>query len=76
MPAWQAKGERQSVKYLLVLVWAVGVQPTAAQESRLSLQLLTSEAIRNNPEIVAAQKSYFDQFDADPQRYVAVKGGA
>src|SRR3974390_2788259 len=41
-----------------ILVLASLVVPRSAQESRLSLRALISEAIRNNPEIVAAQKSY------------------
>ena len=41
----------------LVFAAALPVLPAAAQEARLSLRELTSEAIRNNPEIVAAQKS-------------------
>jgi outer membrane protein TolC len=48
----------QAVKHFWILALAFGVLPVAAQESRLSLRELTSEAMKNNPEIVAAQKSY------------------
>jgi len=41
-----------------ILVLASLVVPLSAQESRLSLRALISEAIRSNSEIVAAQKSY------------------
>lgn len=40
------------------IVLAVAVLRASAQEPRVSLPELTSEAVRNNPEIVAAQKSY------------------
>ncbi len=46
------------MKYFGLLVLLFGSAATWAQESRISLRELTSEAIRNNPEIVAAQKSY------------------
>lgn len=46
------------VKHFWILLLAIDVRPSTAQESRLSLRELTSEAIRNNPEIVAAQKAY------------------
>jgi cobalt-zinc-cadmium efflux system outer membrane protein len=46
------------VKYSQILVFAFAVLPAAAQETRLSWRELASEAIRNNPEIVAAQKGY------------------
>lgn len=35
------------------IVFAVVIVPVAAVEPRLSLRELTSEAVRNNPEIVA-----------------------
>jgi outer membrane protein TolC len=46
------------VKHFGILIFAAIVLPIAAQESRLSLPELVSEAMKNNPEIVAAQKSY------------------
>jgi len=45
------------VKRLVVLIFTAAVVPAQAQEIRLTLRELTSEAIRNNPEIVAAQKN-------------------
>jgi outer membrane protein TolC len=50
--------------YLLLLAaialpaGAQSLSPDGTQESRLSLRELTSEAIRSNPEILAAQKGY------------------
>jgi outer membrane protein TolC len=46
------------VKYLLIVSLVIWVLPAFAQETRVSLQDLTSEAIKNNPDIVAAQKAY------------------
>ena len=46
------------MKNLWVLVMAGMSLPAAAQEARLSLRELTGEALKNNPEILAAQKSY------------------
>jgi len=46
------------VKHFWLLLLAAVVIPAGAQESRLSLRELTAEAIKNNPEIVAAQKGY------------------
>ncbi len=46
------------MKRYFVFVVAIGILPVAAEESRSSLRDLTNEALRNNPEIVAAQKSY------------------
>ncbi len=40
------------------ILLAVAIVPASAQEPRLSLRELTSEAVRSNPEIVAAQKGY------------------
>jgi len=48
----------QAVKHFWLLLLAAVVIPAGAQESRLSLRELTAEAIKNNPEIVAAQKGY------------------
>ena len=45
------------MKRLVVLIFTAAVVPAQAQEIRLTLRELTSEAIRNNPEIVAAQKN-------------------
>jgi outer membrane protein TolC len=42
----------------VILVLAALTVPLSAQESRLSLRALISQAIRSNPEIVAAQKTY------------------
>lgn len=46
------------MKHFWLLLLAAVVIPAGAQESRLSLRELTAEAIKNNPEIVAAQKGY------------------
>ncbi|HWB84428.1 MAG TPA: TolC family protein [Bryobacteraceae bacterium] len=46
------------MKNFWLIVLTVGFLPASAQEARLSLRDLTSEAMKNNPEIVAAQKSY------------------
>jgi cobalt-zinc-cadmium efflux system outer membrane protein len=46
------------LKYSGLLVLTGFVLPAAAQEARLSLRELTSEALRNSPEVTAAQKSY------------------
>ncbi len=46
------------MKYAFILVWASLVAYSQAEESRVSLRELASEAIKRNPEIVAAQKSY------------------
>ena len=46
------------MKYAFILVWASLVAYPQAEESRVSLRELASEAIKSNPEIVAAQKSY------------------
>ena len=46
------------MKYAGIFVLASLVVSISAQESRLTLRQLTGEAIRSNPEIVAAQKSY------------------
>jgi len=46
------------VKYAGILGLASLIMPLSAQESGLSLPGLISEAIKSNPEIVAAQKSY------------------
>jgi len=54
----ETKGVMQAVKHLWVVILVVGGLGNAAQEPRLSLRELTNEAIRNNPEIVAAQKNY------------------
>lgn len=48
----------QAVKQFWVLILAVAGLDAATLESRLRLRDLTREAIQNNPEIVAAQKSY------------------
>ena len=46
------------MKHAEILVLAAFVLPVAGQEPRVSLRDLTSEAMKSNPEIVAAQKSY------------------
>ena len=46
------------MRHFWLLLLAAVVIPAGAQESRLSLRELTAEAIKNNPEIVAGQKSY------------------
>lgn len=46
------------MKHFWLLLLAAVVIPAGAQESRLTLRELTDEAIKNNPEIVAAQKGY------------------
>lgn len=48
----------QAVKSFWLLILATGGLASRAEEARLSLQELTTETIRNNPEIVAAQKAY------------------
>ena len=46
------------MKHAFILVFASLATHLQAQESRVSLRELTSQAMRRNPEIVAAQKSY------------------
>ncbi|HEV3332356.1 MAG TPA: TolC family protein [Bryobacteraceae bacterium] len=46
------------IRYSAIFVLAAFVLPAAAQESRLNLRELTSQALRSNPEVIAAQKSY------------------
>jgi len=46
------------VKSFYLLILAAAGLVAEAEEARLSLRELTSEVIRNNPEIIAAQKSY------------------
>jgi cobalt-zinc-cadmium efflux system outer membrane protein len=48
----------EHVRHSGILILAAFVLPAAAQEGRLSLRELTSEALRGNPEVIAAQKSY------------------
>lgn len=48
----------QTVNYFGVLLFAVSSLVAGVEEPRLSLRQLIGEAIQNNPEIVAAQKSY------------------
>lgn len=49
---------REHVRYIGILLWAAFVLPATAQEARLSLRELTSEALRSNAEVIAAQKNY------------------
>lgn len=55
---WKSKGESQTVNYFGVLLFAASGLVAGAEEPRLSVQQLIGEAIRRNPEIVAAQKRY------------------
>ncbi len=55
------------MKHRWIPVWILVTAPLPGQEARLSLRELTSEAIRNNPEIVAAQKSYEAARQRPPQ---------
>lgn len=48
----------QTVNYFGVLLFAASSLVAGVEEPRLSLRQLIGEAIQNNPEIVAAQKSY------------------
>ncbi len=46
------------MRHLGILILAAFALPAAGQEARLSLRELTSEALRGNPEVIAAQKNY------------------
>lgn len=46
------------MKYSWIFILAIGAVPGSAQQARVTLRELAAEAMQNNPEIVAAQKSY------------------
>lgn len=48
----------EHVRHAGILILAAFVMPAVAQEASLSLRELTSEALRANPEVIAAQKGY------------------
>jgi outer membrane protein TolC len=52
------KPKEIAVKHLGILMIAVWVFPASGQGPRLSVQDLVSEALRANPEVIAAQKKY------------------